>query len=118
MKDMLATLIQSQVKSDQEILVLQQGQQILQQGQQTLQQEYQSLQQGMAKIELQMGQMAKELGERPKGALPYPLMWSITQSLRPKSKTMLCLHHILVSLMLPTLLLPQSLMFSSFLLSF
>jgi hypothetical protein len=70
MKDVIATLVQIQVKSDQAILALQQGKQTLQQGQHTLQQGYHSLQQSMSKIELQMGQMAKELSERPKGALP------------------------------------------------
>ena len=56
MKDMMATLVQSQVKNNEAISALQQG--------------YHSLQQGLSKIELQMGQMAKELSERPKGALP------------------------------------------------
>ncbi|KAK9950890.1 hypothetical protein M0R45_006356 [Rubus argutus] len=56
MKDMIATFVQSQVKSNGAISALQQGKH--------------TLQQGLSKIELQMDQMAKEPGERPKGALP------------------------------------------------
>ena len=56
MKDMIATLVQGQVKNNEAISALEQGQNILQQG--------------LSKIELQMGQMAKEISERPRGTLP------------------------------------------------
>lgn len=63
MEDLLAQLTQSQIKTDQQVSLLSQGQQELRQGQQ-------NLQQGLAKLELQMGQLSRGMNERPLGALP------------------------------------------------
>ena len=63
MEELLAQLTQSQMKTDQQVSLLSQGQKELQQGQQ-------NLHQGLAKLELQIGQLAREMNERPQGALP------------------------------------------------